>query len=184
MIEEIFAELRDKMDKAVHVAEEDFATVRTGRANPAMFHAVKVDYYGTPTPLQQLASFQNPEARTLIITPYDRSAMKDIENAIRDTPNLGVNPSNDGNVIRVVLPELTEERRREFVKLVRSKAEDARVTLRSLRRRAKDDLDDLKGEVGDDEISRAEKRLDAETKTFVEKVDQALERKEKELLEI
>ena len=101
MIEEIFAELRDKMDKAVHVAEEDFATVRTGRANPAMFHAVKVDYYGTPTPLQQLASFQNPEARTLIITPYDRSAMKDIENAIRDTPNLGVNPSNDGNVIRV-----------------------------------------------------------------------------------
>lgn len=184
MIEEIFAELRDKMDKAVHVAEEDFATVRTGRANPAMFHAVKVDYYGTPTPLQQLASFQNPEARTLIITPYDRSAMKDIENAIRDTPNLGVNPSNDGNVIRVVLPELTEERRREFVKLVRSKAEDARVTLRSLRRRAKDDLDDLKGEVSDDEISRAEKRLDAETKTFVEKVDQALERKEKELLEI
>lgn len=184
MIEEIFAELRDKMDKAVHVAEEDFATVRTGRANPAMFHAVKVDYYGTPTPLQQLASFQNPEARTLIITPYDRSAMKDIENAIRDTPNLGVNPSNDGNVIRVVLPELTEERRREFVKLVRGKAEDARVTLRSLRRRAKDDLDDLKGEVSDDEISRAEKRLDAETKTFVEKVDQALERKEKELLEI
>ena len=184
MIEEIFAELSDRMAKAVQVAEEDFATVRTGRANPAMFHSVKVDYYGTPTPLQQLASFQNPEARTLVVTPYDRSAMKDIENAIRDTQNLGVNPSNDGNVIRVVLPELTEERRREFVKLVRAKAEDARVALRSLRRKAKDDLDDLQGEVGEDEISRAEKRLDADTRKYVDQVDAALERKERELLEI
>lgn len=184
MIEEIFAELASKMAKAVSVAEEDFSTVRTGRANPAMFHGVKVEYYGTPTPLQQLASFQNPEARTLVITPYDRSAMKDIENAIRDTPNLGVNPSNDGNVIRVVLPELTEERRREFVKLVRAKAEDARIALRSLRRKAKDDLDALKGDVSEDEISRAEKRLDTETKKHVELVDAALERKERELLEI
>lgn len=184
MIEEIFAELASKMAKAVSVAEEDFSTVRTGRANPAMFHGVKVDYYGTPTPLQQLASFQNPEARTLVITPYDRSAMKDIENAIRDTPNLGVNPSNDGNVIRVVLPELTEERRKEFVKLVRAKAEDARIALRSLRRKAKDDLDALKSDVSEDEISRAEKRLDSETKKYVELVDAALERKERELLEI
>ena len=143
-----------------------------------------VSYYGTPTPLAQLASLQNPEARTLVVTPYDKSAMKDIETAIRDTPNLGANPTNDGNVIRVTLPELTEERRKEFVKIVRSKAEDARVSVRNIRRKAKDDLDALKGEVGDDEVSRGEKELEQITKANVDAIDEALKRKEAELLEV
>jgi len=143
-----------------------------------------VSYYGTPTPLSQLASLQNPEARTLVVTPYDKSALKDIEQAIRDTPNLGANPTNDGNIVRVTLPELTEERRREYVKIVRSKAEDARVSVRNIRRKAKDDLDALKGEVGDDEVSRAEKELEQLTKTNVDAIDDALKRKEAELLEV
>jgi ribosome recycling factor len=172
------------MHKAVEVAKDDFASVRTGRANPQLFQKIMVSYYGTPTPLAQLASLQNPEARTLVVTPYDKSAMKDIETAIRDTPNLGANPTNDGNVIRVTLPELTEERRKEFVKIVRSKAEDARVSVRNIRRKAKDDLDALKGEVGDDEVSRGEKELEQITKANVDAIDEALKRKEAELLEV
>jgi ribosome recycling factor len=172
------------MHKAVEVAKDDFASVRTGRANPQLFQKIMVSYYGTPTPLAQLASLQNPEARTLVVTPYDKSAMKDIETAIRDTPNLGANPTNDGNVIRVTLPELTEERRKEFVKIVRSKAEDARVSVRNIRRKAKDDLDALKGEVGDDEVSRGEKELEQITKSNVDAIDEALKRKEAELLEV
>ncbi|MBG0882084.1 ribosome recycling factor, partial [Burkholderia sp. 9775_39] len=125
MIEETMSDATARMDKAVEAAKEDFATVRTGRANPSLFSKVIVNYYGSPTPLQQLASFQNPEARTLLITPFDRSALSEIEKALRDS-DLGANPSNDGNVIRVVLPELTEERRKEYVKLVRGKAEDAK----------------------------------------------------------
>jgi ribosome recycling factor len=152
VISDVLAEVREKMDRAVEVAKEDFATVRTGRANPALFQKIPVDYYGTPTPLNQLAGLQNPEARTLIITPYDKSA-------------------------------LTEDRRKEFVKLVRSKGEDAKVVLRNLRRKAKDDLDGQK-EVGEDEIARAEKELDAITKTHVEAIDEALKHKEAELLEV
>ena len=133
MIEETMSEATDRMDRAVEAAKEDFATVRTGRANPSLFSKVVVNYYGSPTPLQQLASFQNPEARTLLITPFDRSALSEIEKALRDS-DLGANPSNDGNVIRVVLPELTEERRKEYVKLVRGKAEDAKVQIRNIRR--------------------------------------------------
>jgi ribosome recycling factor len=172
------------MHKAVEVAKDDFASVRTGRANPQLFQKIMVSYYGTPTPLSQLASLQNPEARTLVVTPYDKSALKEIEIAIRDTPNLGANPSNDGNIIRVTLPELTEERRKEFVKIVRSKAEDARVSVRNIRRKAKDDLDALKGEVGDDEVSRGEKELEHITKSNVDAIDDALKRKEAELLEV
>jgi len=172
------------MQKAVEAAKEDFATVRTGRANPQLFQKIMVSYYGTPTPLAQLASLANPEARTLVVTPYDKGAMKDIEQAIRDTPNLGANPSNDGNIIRVTLPELTEERRKEFVKIVRSKAEDARVSVRNVRRKAKDDLDSLKGEVGDDEVARGEKELEQVTKAHVDQIDEALKRKEAELLEV
>jgi ribosome recycling factor len=172
------------MRKAVEVAKDDFASVRTGRANPQLFQKIMVSYYGTPTPHAQLASLQNPEARTLLVTPYDKSALKDIEQAIRDTPNLGANPSNDGNIIRVTLPELTEERRKEFVKIVRSKAEDARVSVRNIRRKAKDDLDGLKGEVGDDEVARAEKELEHITKSNVDSIDDALKRKEAELLEV
>jgi ribosome recycling factor len=172
------------MQKAVEVAKDDFATVRTGRANPQLFQKIMVSYYGTPTPLSQLASLNNPEARTLVVTPYDKSALRDIEQAIRDTPNLGANPSNDGNIVRVTLPELTEERRKEFVKLVKSKAEDARVSVRNIRRKAKDDLDALKGEVGDDEVARGEKELEQVTKTHVDQIDEALKRKEAELLEV
>ena len=183
MISDVLAEAAEKMDKAVEVCKDDFATVRTGRANPALFEKIMVEYYGTPTPLQQLASLQNPEARTLIITPYDKSALKDIEKAIVAYPNLGASPSNDGNIIRVTMPELTEDRRKEYVKIVRSKGEDAKVVIRNLRRKAKDDLDATK-EVGEDEIARAEKELDAITKNHVDAIDDALKRKEAELLEV
>lgn len=172
------------MDRAVEAAKEDFSTVRTGRANPQMFQKILVDYYGSPTPLAQLASLNNPEARTILVTPYDKSALKAIEQAIRDTPNLGANPTNDGNLIRVTLPELTEERRKEFVKLVRTKGEDAKVHVRGIRRKSKDDLDELKSDVGEDELARAEKELDALTRAHVDAIDEALKRKEIELLEV
>ena len=172
------------MDRAVEAAKEDFATVRTGRANPQMFQKVLVDYYGSPTPLAQLASLNNPEARTLVVNPYDKSALKAIEQAIRDMPNLGVNPTNDGNLVRVTMPELTEDRRKEYVKLVRSKGEDAKVQVRNLRRKAKDDLDALKSDVGEDELVRAEKELDGVTRAHVDAIDEALKRKEAELLEV
>jgi ribosome recycling factor len=184
VIADVLSDATTRMQKAVEVAKDDFATVRTGRANPQLFQKIMVSYYGTPTPLAQLASLQNPEARTLVVTPYDKSALKDIEQAIRDTPNLGANPSNDGNIIRVTLPELTEERRKEFVKIVRTKAEDAKVSVRNIRRKAKDDLDALKGEVGDDEVSRGEKELEHITKANVDAIDDALKRKEAELLEV
>ncbi|MGV9193236.1 ribosome recycling factor [Microbacterium sp. MC2] len=184
MIAEILADTTARMDRAVEAAKDDFATVRTGRANPQLFQKVLVDYYGTPTPLAQLASLNSSEARTLVVTPYDKSALKAIEQAIRDMPNLGANPTNDGNLIRVTMPELTQERRKEYVKLVRSKGEDAKVHLRGIRRKAKDELDALKSEVGEDELVRAEKELDAVTRAHVDAVDEALKRKEAELLEV
>lgn len=184
MIADVLSDATARMQKAVEVAKDDFASVRTGRANPQLFQKILVSYYGTPTPLNQLASLQNPEARTLLVTPYDKSALRDIEQAIRDTPNLGANPSNDGNIIRVTLPELTEERRKEYVKIVRSKAEEAKVSVRNIRRKSKDDLDGLKGEIGDDEVSRAEKELEQITKANVDAIDDALKRKEAELLEV
>lgn len=184
MIADVLTEATERMERAVEAAKDDFATVRTGRANPQMFQNVKVDYYGTPTPLQQLASMQNPEARTLVVTPYDKSALKAIEDAIRDMPNLDVNPTNDGNLVRITMPELTAERRKEYVKLVRSKGEDAKVHVRGIRRKVKDELDALKSDVGEDEISRGEKELDALTKSFVDKIDEALKGKEAELLEV
>jgi len=186
MISEILAEAKEKMDKAVDATKEDFASVRTGRANPAMFQKVMVDYYGTPTPLSQLAGIQNPEARSLIITPYDKSALKDIEAALLAMPNLGASPNNDGNMIRINLPELTEERRKEYVKLTRDKAEHGRVSVRNIRRKAKEDLESLKkdGGAGEDDIERAEKELEAITKTHVDQVDEALKNKEAELLEV
>ena len=183
MISDALAEAKEKMTKAVEVCKDDFATVRTGRANPALFEKIMVEYYGTLTPLQQLASLQNPEARTLIITPYDKTALKEIERAIVNFPNLGASPSNDGNIIRVTMPELTEDRRKEYVKIVRAKGEDAKVVIRNLRRKAKDDIDATK-EVGEDDIARGEKELDAITKSQVDAIDEALRRKEAELLEI
>ena len=184
MIADVLSEANSRMERAVEAAKEDFATVRTGRANPQMFQRVLVDYYGTPTPLQQLAALANPEARTLVITPYDKSALTSIEQAIRDIPNLGVNPTNDGNLVRVTMPELTEERRKEYVKLVKSKAEDARVRVRGIRRQVKDDLTALKDELGEDDVARGEKDLDALTKKHVDLIDVALGAKEAELLEV
>jgi len=183
-IADVLTEAREKMSKAVEVAKEDFSTVRTGRANPALFQKILVEYYGTPTPLAQLASLQNPEARTLIVTPYDKSALKEIERAIATFPNLGATPTNDGEIIRVTMPEMTEDRRKEYIKIVRGKSEDAKVAVRNVRRKAKDDLDALAKEVGEDDVARAEKELDGVTKTHVEAIDDALKRKEAELLEV
>lgn len=186
MIEDILKVSAEKMDRAVESAKDDFATVRTGRANPQMFQKIMVDYYGTMTPLAQLASLQNPEARTIVITPYDKGALAGIEKAVRDVPNLGANPTNDGTLVRVSLPELTEDRRKEYVKLVKTKAEDHRVSVRNIRRKGNDELDVLKkdGQAGDDELARAEKELDNLTKTHVDAIDDALKRKETELLEV
>jgi ribosome recycling factor len=185
VIDETLFEAEEKMEKAVEVAKEDFAAIRTGRANPAMFSKIMVDYYGSPTPLQQLASFQTPEARTVIVSPYDKTSMTAIEKAIRDS-DLGVNPSNDGVIIRLVLPILTEERRRDYIKIARHKAEEARVSVRNVRRRAKEELDRIvkDGEAGEDEVGRAEKELEHVTKRHVDLIDELLKHKESELLEV
>jgi ribosome recycling factor len=185
VIDDALLEAEEKMDRAVGAAREDFGTIRTGRANPGLFARLTVEYYGAPTPLQQLASIQVPEARTVLITPYDRSSLAAVEKALR-TSDLGVNPSNDGNVIRIVLPQLTEERRRDYIKLARTKAEDARVSVRGARRRAKEELDRIKddGEAGEDEVVRAEKELEQVTRRHVELIDDALKQKETELLSV
>ncbi len=185
MIEETLLEAEEKMDKAVEVAKEDFASIRTGRANPGLYNKVLVDYYGSPTPLQQLASFAIPDARTILITPFDKTALRDIERALSDS-EVGANPSNDGNVIRITIPDLTQERRKEYVKIVKTKGEDAKISIRNIRRKAKETLDKLvkDGEAADDEGSRAEKELDALTKSHVDGIDELLKRKEAELLEV
>lgn len=185
MISDIMSEAKTKMAKAVDGAKDDFAGIRTGRANPSLFSNVLVEYYGSPTPLQQLASFQNPEARTLLITPYDKSALTAIEKALRNS-DIGANPANDGNIIRVVMPELTQERRKEYVKVVGHKAEEARVSVRNIRRHAKDQIEKTvkDGEVGEDEGKRAEKDLDAVTKKHIEQIDEMLKNKEAELLQV
>jgi ribosome recycling factor len=184
VIAEVLSDATDRMAKAIEVAKEDFSSVRTGRANPQLFQKILVSYYGTPTPLAQLAGLTTPEARTILVTPFDKSALRDIEQAIRDMPNLGANPTNDGAVIRVTLPELTEERRKEYVKIVRTKGEDAKVSIRNIRRKAKDDLDAFKGDIGDDDLARGEKELEAITKTHIDQIDEALKRKEAELLAV
>jgi ribosome recycling factor len=184
-IDRILLESEEKMEKAIAVAREDFVAIRTGRANAAMFSKVMVDYYGTPTPVNQLAQFQIPEARSVLITPYDKGSFAAIEKALRDS-DLGVNPTNDGVVIRVNLPTLTEERRKEYIKVAKHKAEDARVSIRNVRRHAKDALDRLAkdGEVGEDDVRRAEKHLDDATHKAVEHIDEILKHKEAELLEV
>jgi ribosome recycling factor len=181
MIDEELFEAEEKMDKAVSVAKEDFATIRTGRATPQMFSKILVDYYGAPTPIQQLASFQTPEARMILISPFDHGSMHNI----RDS-DLGVNPVDDGKVIRVVLPVLTEERRKEYIKLARHKAEESRVSIRNIRRHAKEHLEKMikDGDAGEDEIRRAEKALEDLTSTHVALIDELLKHKEAELLEI
>ena len=184
-IDEILLEAEEKMDKAIDAAKEDFASIRTGRANAAMFNRLTVDYYGAPTPLQQLASFQTPEARTILIIPFDKSAISEIEKTLRDS-DLGVNPTDDGQVIRVTIPQLTEERRRDLVKQAKGKGEDAKVAIRNVRRKAADELKRIQkdGEAGEDEVSRAEKELDKTTATYVHQIDDLVKHKEDELLEV
>ena len=185
MINQTLNEAGQKMDKAVEVTREDFAAIRTGRAHPSMFQKITAEYYGTPTPLQQLASFTVPEARVVIVAPYDMGAMNAIEKAIRDS-DLGVNPTNDGKTLRVVLPELTEERRKEYIKIAKTKAEDGKIAVRNIRRNAKQALDKMEkeGEVGKDDVTGAEKRLDGLTKKHTDVIDELLKHKEAELLEV
>jgi len=185
VINQTLNEADSKMNKAVEVTREDFAAIRTGRANPSTFHKLTADYYGSPTPLQQLASFTVPEARVIIINPYDMSSLTAIEKSIRDS-DLGVNPTDDGKTIRVTLPELTEERRKDYIKMARSKAEEGRVAVRNIRRNAKQSLERLEkdGEVGKDDVTGAEKRLDGLTKKHTDEIDEMLKVKEAELLEV
>jgi ribosome recycling factor len=184
-IDEVLLDAEDKMDKAITVAREDFATIRTGRATSAMFNKVMVDHYDTFTPVNQLAGIQIPEPRSVLITPYDKGAFTAIEKALRDS-DLGINPTNDGVVIRVNLPLLTEERRKEYIKVAKHKAEEARVSVRNIRRHAKDALDRMQkdGDAGEDEVRRAEKQLDEMTHRHVEHIDDVLKHKEAELLEV
>jgi ribosome recycling factor len=185
VINDILKEADGKMDKSVEATREEFAAIRAGRAHPNMFSKIVVDYYGAPTPLQQLASFTAPEARTILVQPYDIGAMNAIEKAIRDS-DLGVNPANDGRVLRCAFPELTEERRKEYIKVAKTKAEDGRVAIRNLRRTAKQNLERLEkdGEVCKDDVAGAEKRLDGMTKQHTDAVDEMLKNKEAELLEV
>jgi ribosome recycling factor len=185
MIDETLFEAEEKMDKAVSVLRDDLATIRTGRATPQMFAKIVVDYYGAPTPVNQLASFSVPEPRMAIISPYDKTSLNAVEKAIRDS-DLGVNPTSDGNIIRVVFPQLTEDRRRDLIKVAKAKAEDGRISIRNIRRHAKETLDKMAkdGEVGEDDVTRAEKELEKTTHRYVEGVDEALRSKESELLEV
>ena len=181
----VLEESRDKMHKAVLHAQSEFGTVRTGRASPALVEKLRVDYYGTPVPLQQLAGFSVPEARMLVVTPYDKGAMKAIEKAIKQS-DLGINPGNDGQVIRLVFPPLTEERRKEMVKVVKHKAEEARIAIRAVRRAARHDLEALEhdGDITADDLERAEKEMERITHDHVAEIDRMLHHKEQELLEV
>jgi ribosome recycling factor len=185
MIDETLLEAEEKMEKAVAVAKDDFASIRTGRVHPSMFNKITVEYYGTQTPVNQLASFHMPEPRMVVIQPFDKNSLGSIDKAIR-TSDLGVNPTNDGTIIRVVFPELSEERRRDYIKVARHKAEDGRVSIRNIRRHAKDAIDKLVkgGEEGEDHGRRAEAELDKLTHSYVAQVDELLKNKEAELLEV
>jgi ribosome recycling factor len=185
VIEEALFDAEEKMEKAVAVARDDLASIRTGRANPGMFSRVVVDYYGSPTPITQLSSVNVPEARMVVIKPYEAGQLRAIEDAIRNS-DLGVNPTNDGNIIRVSIPQLTEERRRDLVKQAKSKGEDAKVSVRNIRRRAMEELHRIRkdGEAGEDEVGRAEKDLDKSTATYVGQIDELVKHKEGELLEV
>jgi ribosome recycling factor len=185
LINDTLRDADQKMSKAVEVTREDFAAIRAGRAHPSMFAKLTVDYYGTQTPIQQLAGFTAPEARVILVQPYDVGSMGAVERAIRDS-DLGVNPSNDGKLIRCVFPELTEERRKEYIKVAKAKAEDGRIAVRNIRRNAKQALEKLgsDGEVGKDDVTGAEKKLDAGTKRHIDQIEEMLKHKEAELLEV
>ena len=185
MIEDTLFEAEEKMEKAVEHAKEDLGAIRTGRASPGMFARITPDYYGTPTPVNQLASISVPEARMAIIKPFDAGTLVAIEKAIRGS-DLGVNPTNDGTIIRVIFPQLTEERRRDLIKVARSRGEDSKIAIRNVRRHAKDALERIHkdGEAGEDEVRRAEKELDDATGRYVHAVDELIRHKEAELLEV
>ncbi|GAC1611685.1 MAG: ribosome recycling factor [Mycobacteriales bacterium] len=185
MIDETLLDAEEKMEKAVTVAKDDFGSIRTGRATPAMFNKILVDYYGALTPVNQLASLAVPEPRMAIVSPYDKGSLQAIETAIRNS-DLGVNPSNDGSMIRIVFPQLSQERRKDLIKVAKTKAEDAKIAIRNIRRKAKDELDRMvkDGETGEDDVSRAEKELDKVTAQYVSGVDELLRHKEAELLEV
>jgi ribosome recycling factor len=183
VIDELLAEAGAKMDQAVAHTQGEFATVRTGRANPALLHRVTVEYYGTPTPLQQLASVSVPEPQLLVIQPFDPSSLGDIERALQ-AGAFGLNPSNDGNVIRLSFPPLTEERRKELIRVVRGMAEEGRVAVRNVRRHTKDAIEALRGEVSDDDVHRGEARLQEITDEHIGRLDEVLGHKETELLEV
>lgn len=185
MIDEALFDAEEKMEKAVAVARDDLSSIRTGRANPGMFSRVVVDYYGTPTPITQMTSINVPEARMVVIKPYEAGQLRAIEDAIRNS-DLGVNPTNDGSIIRVSIPQLTEERRRDLVKQAKAKGEDAKVSVRNIRRRAMEELHRIKkdGEAGEDEVGRAEKDLDKSTAQYVHQIEELVKHKEGELLEV
>jgi ribosome recycling factor len=185
VIDETLFEAEEKMDRAVDHAKEEFAAIRTGRANAAMFSKIIIDYYGSPTPLTQMASIGTPEPRMAIIKPYDNSQLAAMEKAIRDS-DLGVNPNNEGSQLRIILPQMTEERRRDMIKVARHKGEEAKVAIRNVRRKAKEELDRLvkDGETGEDDGRRAEKELDDLTHRYVATVDELVKHKETELLEV
>ncbi|MEB3032704.1 ribosome recycling factor [[Mycobacterium] nativiensis] len=185
MIDEALFDAEEKMDKAVAVARDDLATIRTGRANPGMFARIAIDYYGSMTPITQLCSINVPEARLVVIKPYEANQLGAIETAIRNS-DLGLNPSNDGAVIRVAVPQLTEERRKELVKQAKGKGEDAKVSVRNIRRKAMEELHRIRkdGDAGEDEVGRAEKDLDKSTAQYVTQIDDLVKHKEGELLEV
>jgi ribosome recycling factor len=185
VIDETLFDAEEKMEKAVSVARDDLSAIRTGRANPGMFNRINIDYYGAMTPITQLASVNVPEARLVVIKPYEATMLRQIEDAIRNS-DLGVNPGNDGNVIRVSIPQLTEERRRDLVKQAKSKGEDAKVSVRNIRRKAMEELTRIKkdGDAGEDEVTRAEKDLDKSTQQYTAQIDELVKHKEGELLEV
>lgn len=185
MIDEALFDAEEKMDKAVAVARDDLSTIRTGRANPGMFSRIVIDYYGSLTPITQLCSINVPEARMVVIKPYEASQLGAIENAIRNS-DLGLNPSNDGSLIRVAVPQLTEERRKELVKQAKGKGEDAKVSVRNIRRKAMEELHRIRkdGDAGEDEVGRAEKDLDKSTQQYVSQIEDLVKHKEGELLEV
>jgi ribosome recycling factor len=183
VISDLLIEAEHKMELAIEHVASEFSTVRTGRANPQLLQRITVEYYGSPTPLQQLASISVPEPRLLVVHPFDKATVNDIERALQ-TSDLNLNPSNDGNLIRIAFPPLTEERRKDLIKVVRNMAEEGRVAVRNIRRHSKAEMEAMHGEISDDDIRRGEDELQKLTDRFVEKIDQLLGHKEGELLEV
>lgn len=183
MMKDLLSDAKTKMEQAISHSQDEFATIRTGRANASILSSVTVEYYGTRTPLQQLASFSVPEPRLLVVAPFDKNVIGDIEKAIQGA-DLGLNPANDGNVLRLAFPPLTEDRRRDLIRVARQRAEDGRVSIRNIRRHTKDAVESLEGDISEDDIRRAEKELQDLTDKSVARLDELLAHKEEELLEV